>query len=74
MSKVKHSYCCPHDCEACSQNGSLKIDAWKNGGCIICGEHRNGNTYACTSCWHEATEELKQEAMEAIAATEKGVG
>jgi hypothetical protein len=65
---MQHVRTCPHDCPGCKAPASrwnMHMEAWKNGGCLVCGMERDGTAYACNACWGMITPEEQQEAMEA---------
>lgn len=60
---MSHNYSCPHECEACKKKNHWNVKAWKNNGCLVCGEFRGGTAYACANCWVNLKAEEQQEAM-----------
>ena len=49
---MAHSRGCPHDCKECNKTSRWQIDAWRNGGCIVCGlGNRDGMGIAHNICW-----------------------
>lgn len=66
-----HAKACPHDCRACKKSGRWFTGAWLHGGCVVCGQNRGGQIWACDGCWGNLSVAEHSSAKQAISAAQK---